>query len=119
MTDVTYTVLMPILWSALEPCLAITLACVPLLRPLFGTRTYTPGATSFEPPKSIVTIGKKRSRAFNKLGDEYPITQVRQEDSADAVSSRFSTIVENEERDVELITMSATKDWRAEQRQHA
>lgn len=35
-SDLTYLAALPSIYSVLEPALAITLACVPLLRPLFG-----------------------------------------------------------------------------------
>ncbi|CAJ2503301.1 Uu.00g106950.m01.CDS01 [Anthostomella pinea] len=44
-TDVTYTIPRAVLFSAMEPCLAITLACVPVLRPLLGRR-YSPRGTA-------------------------------------------------------------------------
>ncbi|KAK8084911.1 hypothetical protein PG997_006182 [Apiospora hydei] len=80
MTDVTYTVPLPIMWSALEPCLGITLACVPLLRPLLGgddkhssnEERYDMGGV-----KTIQTIGQKKSRKFDQLrDDDCSITQL-------------------------------------------
>lgn len=94
MTDVTYTVLMPILWSALEPCLAITLACVPLLRPLLGGRYSPTGTAKFGPPtkKKLTqtvtrtvtrTVTQKGSRQFDRLQDEPSNTQLAGENMDD------------------------------------
>lgn len=33
--DITYSVPVPLIWSMLEPTLGITLACLPVIRPLF------------------------------------------------------------------------------------
>lgn len=98
MTDVTYTVLMPILWSALEPCLAITLACVPLLRPLLGGRYSPTGTAKFGPPTKKMlsrTVTQKGSRKFNRLQDEASNTQLADE---------------NVDTEVELGTIPANKD---------
>ncbi|KAL8731083.1 MAG: hypothetical protein Q9181_004429 [Wetmoreana brouardii] len=35
-TDITWTVTDPLLWSMLEPCVGITCACIPLMRPLLS-----------------------------------------------------------------------------------
>lgn len=126
MTDVTSTVLMPILWSALEPCLAITLACVPLLRPLLGGRHPSTGTAKPGPgfAQSLITIGKKSSRKFSRLGnaemntmqlaDEIP--QLRPESVNYVASSRYSSTDENvdELEDLELGTISVRKDWKVE-----
>ncbi|KUI53671.1 hypothetical protein VP1G_01089 [Cytospora mali] len=102
MTDVTYTVLMPILWSALEPCLAIPLACVPLLRPLLGRRYSPTGTAKFGPPTMKTrTVAQKRKRNFDRLEDETSITQLA------GSSRRHSTGDENGDTEVELGTLSA------------
>ncbi|KAL8805830.1 MAG: hypothetical protein Q9182_001742 [Xanthomendoza sp. 2 TL-2023] len=35
-TDITWTVTDPLLWSMLEPCVGVTCACIPLMRPLLS-----------------------------------------------------------------------------------
>lgn len=78
---------MPILWSALEPCLAITLACVPLLRPLLGGRYYTKtgtaragggggGLATRNTQTRTRTVTQKGSRRFDRLQDESSIRQL-------------------------------------------
>ncbi|ROV99543.1 hypothetical protein VMCG_06338 [Cytospora schulzeri] len=94
MADVTYTVPMPIMWSALEPCLAITLACVPLLRPLLGGRYSPTGTAKFGPPTKKVksrTVTQKGSRQFNRLQDEPSITQLA-EDDMDNIEVELGTV---------------------------
>lgn len=122
MSDVTFTILMPIMWSALEPCLAITLACIPLLRPLMGGR-YTPtGTAKLGPPTMKSRAGtQKRSRRFNLLEDEVCITksadegpQLRPESIRYDVISRHSHNDVNTDTDVELGAISVKKDWRVE-----
>jgi hypothetical protein len=131
-TDITYTVAMPIMWSALEPCIGITLACVPLLRPLFGGR-YTPTGTarfgasskSFKNTKSIHTLSKSGSRRFEKFHDDYSITQlgsvadlrpeplqynanVKTKDGRQIESTR------DHDDNVELCSITVKKGWRVE-----
>lgn len=125
MTDVTYTILMPIMWSALEPCLAITLACIPLLRPLLGGR-YTPTGTAKLGPPTMKSraVTQKRSRRFNLLEDEVCITaladdgsRLRPESVRYDVLSRHSHVDANADKDVELGAISIKKDWKVENRQ--
>lgn len=124
MTDVTYTILMPILWSALEPCLAITLACIPLLRPLLGGR-YTPTGTAKLGPPTMKSrnVTQKQKRRFSRLEheDEHCITgladdgsQLRPESIRYAVMSRHSTIDTKTDSDIELGAISIKRDWRVE-----
>lgn len=125
MTDVTYTILMPIMWSALEPCLAITLACIPLLRPLLGGR-YTPTGTAKlgSPTMRSRAVTQKRGRRFNLLEDEICITrpaddgpQLRPESIRYDVLSRHSHVDASTDTDVELGAISIKKDWKVEKTQ--
>lgn len=125
MSDVTYTILMPIMWSAMEPCLAITLACIPLLRPLLGGR-YTPTGTAKLGPPTMKSraVTQKRSRRFKVLEDEICITreadegaQLESESMRHDGISRHSHADGNTDTDVELSAISIKKDWRVEERQ--
>ncbi|KAK7721101.1 hypothetical protein SLS64_001396 [Diaporthe eres] len=125
LSDVTYTILMPIMWSALEPCLAITLACIPLLRPLLGGR-YTPTGTAKLGPPTMKSraVTQKRSRRFKILEDEVCITgqaddgpQQRPESIRYDAISRHSHVDANTDTDVELSAIPSKKDWRVEERQ--
>ncbi|KAI4689625.1 uncharacterized protein J4E88_002980 [Alternaria novae-zelandiae] len=44
-TDITYTIPKANIFSGLEPCLAVVLACVPLMHPLLGRSAATPHAS--------------------------------------------------------------------------
>lgn len=44
--DITWSTPIPFIFSGLEPTLAITLPCVPLLRPLLGQTKYSPNGTA-------------------------------------------------------------------------
>lgn len=57
-TDITYSVTLAVIFSGLEPSMAVTLACIPLFRPLIGRCKYragdqlgpvTPRREQFEP----------------------------------------------------------------------
>ncbi|KAI3397962.1 hypothetical protein diail_10038 [Diaporthe ilicicola] len=122
MSDATFTILMPILWSALEPCLAITLACIPLLRPLLGGR-YTPTGTARLGPPTLKsrTVKQKRSRRFDRLEDENRATrladrgpQLRSGSASCAVLSRHSHLDASRDADVELGAVSIKRDWTVE-----
>ncbi|KAH9886116.1 hypothetical protein F4778DRAFT_759065 [Xylariomycetidae sp. FL2044] len=58
-TDITFTVAEAQVWSALEPALAITLACIPILRPLLG-RSYSATGTA---------LGGNQKRTGRKVGE--------------------------------------------------
>ncbi|XXH04340.1 hypothetical protein Hte_010754 [Hypoxylon texense] len=68
--DITYTIPHTVLFSALEPCVAVTLACVIILRPLFGGQYSPDGTATFNSP-SVVALSKKVSnRHFKQLNDD-------------------------------------------------
>ncbi|KAI1393144.1 uncharacterized protein F4822DRAFT_1553 [Hypoxylon trugodes] len=69
--DVTYTISRTILFSALEPCVAVILACVITLRPLFGGQ-YLPDGTATFSPRAIEAMSRRNpsSRHFKQLNDE-------------------------------------------------
>lgn len=45
--DLTYSITAPYIFTALEPSLAVTIACVPTLRPLLGGRYTATGTAKF------------------------------------------------------------------------
>lgn len=77
--DLTYLAVVPSIYSVLEPTLAITLACVPMLRPLFGGHYSSRGTLLRRKGKShTTTIGSestgghgfgKHSWGFQKVND--------------------------------------------------
>ncbi|KAI1335083.1 hypothetical protein F5Y15DRAFT_399511 [Xylariaceae sp. FL0016] len=71
--DITFTVAEAQVWSALEPALAITLACIPVLRPLLGGAYSTNGT-------ALGSSGRQRSKKngpFQQLNEELPGYQLR------------------------------------------
>lgn len=78
-SDLTYLAVVPSIYSVLEPTLAITLACVPLLRPLFGGNYSLKGTlmgrrpTTIDNSASSGSAAKHQRRAnrvgFRSLGD--------------------------------------------------
>ncbi|GIK02902.1 hypothetical protein Aspvir_006965 [Aspergillus viridinutans] len=56
-TDITYTITRANIFSGLEPCLAVILASIPLMRPLLGRSVYTPNGTG--PKSSSPSAGPK------------------------------------------------------------
>ncbi|KAH1850236.1 hypothetical protein KXW75_006808, partial [Aspergillus fumigatus] len=71
-TDITYTIPRANIFSGLEPCLAVVLASVPMMRPLLGRSVYTPNGTG--PKSSAPSAGPKADApapgdGFQRLGD--------------------------------------------------
>lgn len=65
-SDLTYLAVVPSLYSVLEPTLAIILACVPLLRPLFGGQYSMKGTLlRRHVPTTIRNPGANSSAARN------------------------------------------------------
>ncbi|KAI2636234.1 hypothetical protein GGS26DRAFT_588837 [Hypomontagnella submonticulosa] len=78
--DITWTVPHTILLSALEPCLAVTLGCVIILRPLFGGRYTSDGTATFNTPPVDPLSRKNSNRRFRPLNDDSSETRLRPED---------------------------------------
>lgn len=70
-TDLTFSMKYPNIFSGLEPSAAITLACIPLLRPLFRwTGGYSPTGTALHDPKPSKNSGNSgRSRTKGGVSD--------------------------------------------------
>lgn len=69
-TDITYSSAEAYVWSAVEPGLAITLACVPLLRPLLGGKHSATGTTLNTMPKPRTGTSPRTNNAFQRIHDE-------------------------------------------------
>lgn len=70
-TDITYSSAEAYVWSAVEPGLAITLACVPLLRPLLGGKHSPTGTALNTLPKARARTGTSaRGQAFRRIHEE-------------------------------------------------
>ncbi|KAJ5932190.1 hypothetical protein N7516_006679 [Penicillium verrucosum] len=59
--DISYSIPLANIFSGLEPCLAVILASVPMMRPLLGRSTYTPEVTVRPSNKSSSPPGRSRS----------------------------------------------------------
>ncbi|KAL4863805.1 hypothetical protein BDV12DRAFT_206177 [Aspergillus spectabilis] len=71
--DITYTIPKANIFSGVEPCLAVILASVPMMRPLLGRTTTTPNATGRTPVKSLSKSGGKPNTGddgFQPLDDD-------------------------------------------------
>lgn len=54
--DITYSTPVPFIFSGLEPTLAVTLPCIPLLRPLLGQSKYSANGTARFGPTMPTTL---------------------------------------------------------------
>ncbi|KAL7625943.1 hypothetical protein AAE478_002712 [Parahypoxylon ruwenzoriense] len=78
--DITWTIPHTVLFSALEPCVAITLACVIILRPLFGGQYSAKGTATFNTPSVDALSRKNSNRRFRQLNDNSSETRLRPEE---------------------------------------
>ncbi|KAI1456670.1 hypothetical protein F4805DRAFT_216056 [Annulohypoxylon moriforme] len=78
--DVTFTIPHTVLFSALEPCIAVTLSCIIILRPLFGGRYPPDGPTAYNNPSVDALARKNSNRRFKQLNDDSSETRLRPED---------------------------------------
>lgn len=99
-TDMTWSGLLATLFSGLEPSVAISLACVPFLRPLFGTNEATPPPTKYYLPD-----GSNQFSKGNRSGNDRPFEEL--DDASDIQlqpvkgESDFTilTNIDNEDKD--------------------
>lgn len=71
--DITYSIPLANIFSGLEPCLAVILASIPMMRPLMGRSKYTPEVTAHPSNKSSSPSGRSRSTGdseFQPLQDD-------------------------------------------------
>jgi len=86
--DVTYTVPLANIFSGIKPCMAVVLACIPLLRPLLGRSRYTPQSSAHRVRNSS-SAGAKSDWAFQPLQDnssQYNLRSVGPKNNAGASS---------------------------------
>lgn len=95
--DITYTVAEAQIWSALEPALGITVACVPVLQPLCGGRHSKTG-TALPGTRKLTTNGTRG--ASGGLDEEASSSQhelhPRASNVEDDAASRGSGVVNGE-----------------------
>ncbi|KAI1093241.1 hypothetical protein F5B19DRAFT_491574 [Rostrohypoxylon terebratum] len=78
--DVTFSIPHTILFSALEPCIAVMLSCIIILRPLFGGRYPPDHPTTYKNPSIDALARKSSNRRFKQLNDDSSETRLRPED---------------------------------------
>lgn len=78
-TDITYSVPNALIWSMLEPTLGITIACIPIMRPLLKGMMSTKRGTSG-------SGSEYDSRNFHNLDEQhlYPLGHVKQKTTVKA-----------------------------------
>jgi hypothetical protein len=67
--DITYTMPKANIFSGIEPCLAVILASVPMMRPLLGRTGSTPNATGQTPISLSKQSGGVKGSHSNETGD--------------------------------------------------
>lgn len=116
LTDFPYTGPIAVMFSALEPCLLITAACVPLLRPLLGRRYSPTGTAKLGASNSTKGSSQKQNVRFKRLNDDPHTKQLRPEpvhyDTVVASAPEFENRGGNA---LELEYISVRKDWRVEE----
>ncbi|KAI2602567.1 hypothetical protein GGR54DRAFT_644910 [Hypoxylon sp. NC1633] len=78
--DITWTIPHTVLFSALEPCVAVTLACVIILRPLFGGQHSPEGTATFNSATVDALSRRQSNRRFKQLNDDSSETRLRPEE---------------------------------------
>ncbi|KAI0127594.1 hypothetical protein BJ170DRAFT_722844 [Xylariales sp. AK1849] len=113
-----------VMFSALEPCLLITAASVPFLRPLLGRQYSSTGTARFGSASvshKSHQRAQKESSGFNKLTDDESTRRLRPEriqyDAQVGVKDGTDHSIGDSatDQDVELGVISVKKDWKVEE----
>ncbi|KAK7911744.1 hypothetical protein PG985_014225 [Apiospora marii] len=134
MNDFPFSGGIALMFSALEPCLLVTAACIPLLRPLVSGNNSTAAAgSSYARGNTTGNTGghshshsTSRNGGFSELQDDDGSTrQLRMAEAkfgggatvvaADGSSSfDYSNAADSHHADLELKTIKVQRDWRVE-----
>ena len=76
-SDITFNVPESLIFSGLEPCLAVTLACVPVLRPLLGKMKSTVSGSALSSGKLSSGKFNSKNNKFEPLNDDSSQYQLR------------------------------------------
>lgn len=124
MNDFPYSGGIALMFSALEPCLLVTAACIPLLRPLVSRNDSTNKSSNYARSSSKNKIGAS-STPWTELPDDDGSTRqlhVGQSQygggataAADGSAFNSSYGAENHHTNVELKTITVKRDWRVEE----
>lgn len=118
LADFSGTGAIGVMFSALEPCLLITAACVPLLRPILGRKYSSTGTARVSNDTSSNSIGSGLRSGFLKLKDTSSLKRLRPDvvryDAT--VVSKDATSEQNGEdtrmaNGTELSAIRVKKDW--------
>lgn len=119
MMDLPFTLPVAVMFSALEPCLLITAACVPLLRPLLGYR-YSPNGTARSRGTGFSKT-QKDGEGFEKLDEDLSAKALRLDPvhyDAVVAAKHGDTSPDTDgptiHRHMELESISVKKDWKVE-----
>ncbi|KAF7533876.1 hypothetical protein G7054_g6682 [Neopestalotiopsis clavispora] len=99
-TDITYSVAWAMVFSALECSVAVSLSCIPLLRPLLGRGTYSKNGTAKVKASwrgSRPTISGRPKNVFQRMDDDSLELELRpngSEHRADVVHNKGSNIAD-------------------------
>ncbi|KAM0512566.1 hypothetical protein ACHAPE_008743 [Trichoderma viride] len=113
-----------LMFSALEPCLLVTASCIPLLRPLVSRNKSQAGNSGYAAGNASSNAGAlsaSRKGGFSELQDDDRSTrQLRSEFGGKATaaadgSSFDSDGPDHHHTDLELKTITVTRDWRVEE----
>lgn len=77
--DMTYTGVLATIFTGIEPAVALSLACVPFLRPLIKGNTVSTGTDSSYARRTIRSKGQSgsASRPFKELNDDSSEVQLQ------------------------------------------
>lgn len=128
MNDFPYSGGIALMFSALEPCLLVTAACIPLLRPLVSRNNSTEEADSRPIGITNDTIGGSSTPwkgGFSELPDDDGSTRqlhvghsqygVGATAVADGGSFGSSYGADNHHGNIELKTITVKRDWTVEE----
>lgn len=108
-TDITFTIPMANIFSGIEPCLAVVLASVPMMRPLLGRSAATPyGSGQKAANTESISAGQKGvgEDGFERLHDDTSNLWLRPmglQHRADASALRETVVGDDSEEDERTI----------------
>lgn len=119
MNDFPYSGGIALMFSALEPCLLVTAACIPLLRPLVSRNNSTNNANSYATGNTKDKIGAS-STPWTELPDDDGSTR-QLHMGRSQYGGRATAAVDDSSfnssyaANVELKTITVKRDWKVEE----
>jgi hypothetical protein len=105
--DITYSVTLALIWSMLEPTLGITIACVPVIRPLIK------GMASASKGSGYIGSGSNfDARNFQNVDEQqlYPLKDVRHETVIRGVSKDGESLRTGSNLSTDAVNFHATQE---------